>query len=199
MFKRIVFIVISLVLVLSVTAGSAEFLYGPRFRPNSNLNYVFIDETMSDYHYKYLETFASDRKDQLGCMPAFETDYEREVVTFRLYNSVVEVKCVLVDEDKKVIIPDVPFDDALVRYNALYSTLINRAYRLTELESKNYSIDKIVDGKDKLQLFIYSTADDKQIELSAHEYTTYNGEYFVSPNEFRQLWFGVYGQDQVRN
>ena len=193
MFKRIVFIIISLALVLSITSGSAEFLYGPKYRASSNLNNVFIDETLSDHHFKYLETFASERKEQLGYMPNYEVDYEREVVTFWLYNSVVEVKCVLVDEDNKVIIPDVPFDESLVRYNALYSALINRAYRLSELDSKDYSIDKIVGENGMLKVFIYSTIDDKYIELSVHEYTIHDDDYFISPNEFRQLWFEIYG------
>ena len=126
-------------------------------------------------------------------MPNYEVDYEREVVTFWLYNSVVEVKCVLVDEDNKVIIPDVPFDESLVRYNALYSALINRAYRLSELDSKDYSIDKIVGENGMLKVFIYSTIDDKYIELSVHEYTIHDDDYFISPNEFRQLWFEIYG------
>ncbi len=198
MVKRIVFIAISLILACSLTVGSAEFFFGPKYRVSSNLNEAFIDETLSGNYFKYLENYTSDISEQLGYFPNYEVDYDKEVITFWLYNSVVEVKCVLVDDDKKVIVPAIQLDEALVGYNELFSTLINRAYKLNEIESEKFVIDQIVDKDDELQLFVYSVADDAYFKLLAHEYTIYDGEYYVSPSEFRQLWFEIYRHNPNR-
>ncbi len=193
MIKRIVFIVISLILVFSFTFASAstEFLFGPRFRFESNLNHVFIDETYSGHHFKYLQNYMSDIKDQVGYFPDYEIDYDNQTVTIWLFNSIVEVKCLVIDEDdldnRKVIIPAVGLEESLIEYNELYSTLINRAYKLNELESQSYVIESVdVEDDGELKVMI------NRVEVFAREYTIYEGEYFLSPNEFRQLWFQVY-------
>lgn len=202
--KRFAAIIISLILVLSIGAGFAEnTVFGPKYRFESRMNEVEIKEPVYNHQFMTLSQFLTDIEDQFGYRPDAEIDYENRVVTVWFYNSVAHVECVIAnekdEENRRVLIPDIYFDDSFVEYNELYSTIgDDRDYEIHELETNNYVVDSIQEDKFQLKLYMYSNADDKLIRLKIKEYTVENGKIFVSARYFRQFWFEVYKQDQSR-
>ena len=204
MVRRVVSFIVSLILIMSFTPGFAEIHFGPTYRPQSKLNDVYIKEPVYSQQFETLALFLSDIEEQFGYRPDADIDFDRKIVTIWLYNSTVEVECLICDENdpvkRRVIIPDFYFDEDLVKYNELYSTIPNeREYDIFELEGSNFKVDSVNIRDGVLKLCMYSKADNKDIDLKGFEFRTENGVIYVSSKEFRQLWYEVYKQDESRD
>ena len=201
--KRLVALFLVVVLVLSMSAVFAEdAIFGQKFRfEGGELDHVILWEPEDNHQFVEIDQFQFDINERLGYLPKFYIDYEEQKVYIWLYQTELEIDCLVDKQTERVILPDVWFDDDVYEANELYSLFDKDEYTLHELDNEEYEI--IEAEKSEMSQLLKITVlshvdgeDGKTFTVSTLDFKAdfEKGTYVISQEGFRQLWYEIHGR-----
>ncbi len=203
MVNRLVAFILVVVLVMSISATFAEdAIFGQKFRfEGGELEYVYLMEPEDNHQFVEIDQFRFDINERLGYYPKFDIDYDEQKVYIYLYQTELEIDCLVDKKTGRVVLPDVWFDDAVYEANELYSQFDKEEYTLHELDNEEYEIiEAEKSGKSQLlKITVLSHVDGedgKTFTVSTLDFKAdfEKGTYVISQEGFRQLWYEIHGR-----
>ena len=194
--KKIFAVILSVAIIFSLVSAGAEAGFGPKFRFESSLNEHEFKEPAYNHDFTTVRRFITILGETFGYCPDAEVDFENGKIIVWLYNSTAKFDCLISESDQRVLVPEYTFDQNFIEYNELKPD--KQEYALEELEDSNYKIESAYPNDGVLKVFVYSTVDNKYIRLKIDEYSVKQGEYYITPQQFAQLWYEVHKPDEVR-
>lgn len=189
--KRVFFWIMILSMVFStVYSGVAE---------EEDFTELFLREPEYNHQFVELDQVIFDLEDQLGYNANFDINYSDQVVTIWLYQTELQIPCLIDRLSRRVLLHDFYLDERIVQANELYSMFDDREYSIYELDDDNYKICDATDDDHRCKIVIYSEADKKDFSIFAWEFGYEDGNYYVGMDTFRQLWYDVHKQDHVQD
>ena len=202
MFKRIVSVLVALILVMtSVSAFADENILGKKFRFEGDLFNVELIEPEGNHQFNEIDQFLFDLEDQLGYAPKFDINYDDQVVTVYLYQTLLEIPCLVDKLSNRVILPDVWPGQEIIEANELISFFDKEEYDLYGLNDENFKVLKAESTKENRPLWITVESqvpgeEGKTIELTTWDYEACpeKATFMIGRQGFIQLWYEVHGR-----
>lgn len=205
--KRLIALVLVLVFsMMAISAFADDCHYGHKFRfeggEKKELNYYKVWDDPDVSYYTEFPQVESDLCDLLGYYPNSDIDYsERDngyvTIYFYLYQTMVEIEAPIT-VNGMILVPWFELPEDVIAINDLTQLLPKKErethYNILGLTLAGCRIEEINAGN-LLKLTVSLECDNgKSFEVSALDYTEKKGKYYVLEDEFRQLFYEIYGR-----